>query len=69
MAKPVPWQISGEPVLYFTGWTADIGAGSETAVPLAHFLSRMKVMLNGQKQITIRPFAQGINRRHARVFR
>ena len=63
------WQISGAPLPYFTGLTAGIGAGSETAVPQAHFLSRMKLMLKAQKQSAIGPFAQGVNRLHARVFR
>ena len=54
---------------YFRGLIADIGVDSETAVPKAHFLSMMKLMLKAQKQIAIRPFAQGIKRLHARVFR
>jgi hypothetical protein len=61
--------MSCEPLPYFIGLTADIGAGSETAVPQAHFLSVIKLMLKAQKQIAIGPFVQGINRLHAWVFR
>ena len=63
------WQISGEPLPYFTGLAADIGAGSETAVPQAYFLLRVKLTLKVQKQIAVGPVAQGVNRLHARVFR
>ena len=59
----------GRALALFYCFSVGIGAGSETAVPQAHFLSRMKLMLKAQKQIAIGPFAQGVNRLHARVFR
>jgi len=37
-------KTSGEPLEYFSGVTADLGAGRETAMPQARFLSVMKLM-------------------------
>jgi hypothetical protein len=62
-------KTSGEPLAYFSGVTADLGAGPETAMPQARFLSVMKLMLKARKQFTIGPCAQRINRLHAWVFR
>jgi len=63
------WKTSREPLAYFSGVIADIGAGHETAMPQAQFLSVMMLILKAPKQFAIGPWAQPINRLHAWVFR